>query len=125
MFLQINHNYLESFDAASKKLHGLMLRFRHSKFIHILPFGNGLFDDQTILGELANVLPGVGIGNFVDFVGIQPDPDGLFDDQTILGDLANVLSGVGIGNFVDFVGIQPNFLFSTDHDDVFESNSAD
>ena len=28
---------------------------------------------QTILDELANVLPGVGIGNLVDFVGVQPN----------------------------------------------------
>ena len=28
---------------------------------------------QTVLDELANVLPGVGIGNLVDFVGVQPN----------------------------------------------------
>ena len=35
--------------------------------------GHGLLDDQTVLDELADVLPGVGIGNLVDLVGIQPD----------------------------------------------------
>ena len=28
---------------------------------------------ETILDELANVLPGVGVGDLVDFIGIQPD----------------------------------------------------
>jgi hypothetical protein len=35
--------------------------------------GDGLLDDQAIGDELANGLTGVGVGDFVDFVGIEPD----------------------------------------------------
>jgi len=35
--------------------------------------GDGLADDEAILDELADRLAGVGIGDFVDFVGIEPD----------------------------------------------------
>jgi hypothetical protein len=34
---------------------------------------DGLADDEAILDELANRLAGVGVGNFVDFIGIEPD----------------------------------------------------
>ena len=34
--------------------------------------GNGLLDDKTILDELSDVLPRVGVGNLADLVGIQP-----------------------------------------------------
>lgn len=30
-------------------------------------------DDETILNELADGLAGVGVGDFVDFVGVEPD----------------------------------------------------
>jgi len=35
--------------------------------------GHRFLDDETVLDELANVLPGVGIGDLVDLIGIQPD----------------------------------------------------
>ena len=35
--------------------------------------GDGLADNEAILDELADSLAGVGIGNFVDFVGVEPD----------------------------------------------------
>ena len=35
--------------------------------------GHGLADDEAISDELADRLAGVGIGDFVDFVGIEPD----------------------------------------------------
>uniref|UniRef100_A0A3B1J4B7 Uncharacterized protein n=1 Tax=Astyanax mexicanus TaxID=7994 RepID=A0A3B1J4B7_ASTMX len=35
---------------------------------------DGLFDDQTILHQFADLLlTGVGIGNFIGFIGVQPD----------------------------------------------------
>jgi hypothetical protein len=34
---------------------------------------NGLADDKTIADELADSLSGVGVRDFVDFVGVQPD----------------------------------------------------
>ena len=35
--------------------------------------GHRLLDHKTILDQLADILPGVGIGNLVDLVGIEPD----------------------------------------------------
>ena len=32
-----------------------------------------LLDHETILDQLANILPGIGVGNLVDFVGVQPN----------------------------------------------------
>jgi len=36
-------------------------------------YSHWLADDQTILDQLADVLPRVGIGDLVDFVGVEPD----------------------------------------------------
>jgi hypothetical protein len=35
--------------------------------------GNGLADDEAIADKLSDGLAGVGIGDFVDFIGIEPD----------------------------------------------------
>jgi len=35
--------------------------------------GDRLADDEAILDELADGLAGVGVGDFVDFVGVEPD----------------------------------------------------
>ena len=35
--------------------------------------GYGLLDDQTILDQLPDVLPGVGISDLTDLIRIQPD----------------------------------------------------
>ena len=35
--------------------------------------GHGLADNEAISDELADGLAGVGIGDFVDFIGIEPD----------------------------------------------------
>ena len=34
---------------------------------------DGLADDETIADKLADRLAGVGVGDFVDFVGVEPD----------------------------------------------------
>ena len=34
---------------------------------------HGLLDHETVLDELADVLPRIGVGNLVDLVGVQPD----------------------------------------------------
>jgi hypothetical protein len=35
--------------------------------------GDGLADNEAILNQLADGLAGVGVGDFVDFIGIEPD----------------------------------------------------
>ena len=35
--------------------------------------GHGLLDDETVLDQLPDVGPGVGVGDLVDLVGVQPD----------------------------------------------------
>merc|ERR1719427_682684 len=32
-----------------------------------------LLDDNTILDQLPDILPGVGVGNLVDLIGVKPD----------------------------------------------------
>ena len=34
---------------------------------------HGLLDDETVLDQLPDVGPGVGVGDLVDLVGVQPD----------------------------------------------------
>ena len=34
---------------------------------------DGLLDDETVLDQLPDVLPGVGVGNLADLVRIQPN----------------------------------------------------
>ena len=34
---------------------------------------DGLADDESIGNELADGLAGVGVGDFVDFIGVEPD----------------------------------------------------
>ena len=34
---------------------------------------HGLLDDKTVLDQLPDVRPGVGVGDLVDLVGVQPD----------------------------------------------------
>jgi hypothetical protein len=35
--------------------------------------GDWLADDEAILDELADSLAGVGVGDFVDFIGVEPN----------------------------------------------------
>ena len=35
--------------------------------------GDGLADDESIADEFADRLAGIGVGDFIDFVGVQPD----------------------------------------------------
>ena len=35
--------------------------------------GHGLLDDEPVLNQLADVLPGVGVSDLVDLVGVEPD----------------------------------------------------
>lgn len=35
--------------------------------------GDGLADNEAILNELADGLAGVGVGDFIDFIGVEPD----------------------------------------------------
>ena len=35
--------------------------------------GHGLLDHQTILDQLPDVGPGVGVSDLIDLVGVQPD----------------------------------------------------
>ena len=34
---------------------------------------DGLLDNKTVLDQLPDVLPGVGIGDLVDLIGVKPD----------------------------------------------------
>ena len=38
---------------------------------------DGLLDDETVFLQLADVLPGVGVGNLADLIGIQPNLVGI------------------------------------------------
>ena len=35
--------------------------------------GHGLLDDETVLDQLPDVLPGVSVGDLVDLIRIKPD----------------------------------------------------
>jgi hypothetical protein len=35
--------------------------------------GDGLADDEAIADQLSDSLSGIGVGDFVDFIGIEPD----------------------------------------------------